>query len=520
MNKSPNTQAWINQFPEGQTNQNILNLFAIRGLATIEQCQSLQNELNAKQLRSLLAAWSQDQADRTPLLRTLRISYERQTGNLRLVYLLTETGASLLNKITHQDNVVASKIEDKVECVHAVAEMDVFTRARAASLDCILEKPFYFGPKKENIRADIALVKGENAFRLIEIEQAAEPKQVPRITDKLLHLMNFFRSADARQVENKILMLFNLASDDQETLPLWRKVVTALEKQHGPLPFQLLTANLIDFLERPVWQDWDQYLAIQAEQVVTQVSVQPAAFVAPLAEPITENKPEPVDLTPPFLKHRPAEASCFDIILDVLKKDLLQTVTESAEDNQRIFFNLALIIYAGSHYPDSPVVTKSAFPSISLALLYRYLHAHQNEVLLVSLKREIRELQRANIRGASLFRDTFNQLAWTLLRHYGFGRGGPLQVQVKVPSFSDERSDIHLELRWEAETSMQQTYGLSLFDLEKPAQKGEYLPYWQSPVSTKNNWQVLTAVAWLLNALWVYMEDLGLKPEETRKKKA
>ncbi len=80
MNKSPNTQAWINQFAESHSNQNILKLFAIRGLATIEQCQSLQNDLNSKQLRSLLSTWSQEKVDRPPLLRTLRISYERQTG--------------------------------------------------------------------------------------------------------------------------------------------------------------------------------------------------------------------------------------------------------------------------------------------------------------------------------------------------------------------------------------------------------------------------------------------------------
>jgi len=148
-------------------------------------------------------------------------------------------------------------------------------------------------------------------------------------------------------------------------------------------------------------------------------------------------------------------------------------------------------------------------------------HARQNQALLTLLKREVQELLRANARGANLFRDAFQNLAWTLLRQYGFGRGGPLQVQVKVPSFNDDRSDIHLELHWEAETSVQATYGLAVFALQKPVQKDEYQPYqpdWQS-APLKHNWQVLTAVAWLLNAIWVYREDLGLQPVDARKQK-
>jgi len=506
MHQTTSFQPWLSQFANNTSNQHLLEIFAIRGLATKEQCLILRSDLSEKQQRNLLSNWSQGNIGKPALLRTLRTSYERQRGNPPLVYLLTDTGANLLHQLNDKDNSLVPKLETKVEVVHAVAEMDVFARAQQAKVNCFIEKLFYFGPKKENIRADIAFVTSENVFRLIEIEQTAQPDNVSRITDKLLHLMNFFLSGEERKVDEKILVLFNVASDDQQTITIWQNVVAALEKKYSPLPYQLLAENLLDFLEKPVWQDWSQYPAIKMEQAV--------------AEAKRELVDASLNATPPFLEHRPIEANHFDIILDVLKKDLLQTVTESAEDNQRIFFNLALIIYAGSHYPDSPVVTKSAFPSISLALLYRYLHANQNQGLLETIKREIRDLLRANVRGANLFRDAFSHLAWTLLRHYGFGRGGPLQVLIKVPSFNDERSDIHIDMKWETDSSMQETYGLALFALEKPSQKGEYLPYWQSPSSNKNNWQVLTAVAWLLNALWVYMEDLGLQSVDARKKKA
>jgi|GEM_PF-750826 len=519
MSKSPKTQAWLSQFAESPTNQKILNLFSIRGLATIEQCQIPQSNLTQRQLRSLLASWSEEQVGKTPLLRTMRISYERQGGGLRLVYLLTETGASLLRQLTGQENILASRIESRVECVHAVAEMDVFARAQEANLDCFIEKPFFFGSQKENIRADVAFVKSENIFRVIEIEQAAQAEQVSRITDKLLRLMNFFRSSDAQQVENKILVLFNLANDDQQTISIWRKVVTALEKQHGPLPYQLLTAYLLDFLEQPVWQDWSEFSAIEVNPVVAEVLPQAADQidipVTAQAEPGEVIEVEP-DLRPPFFRQHPAEASHFDIIMEVLKNDPQLRVSENAEANQHTFFNLALIIYAGSHYPDSPVVRKSAFPAISLALLYRYLHAIQNQALLEILKREVREVQRANARGVNMFRDAYSHLVWTLLRHYGFGRGGPLQVLVKVPSFNDERSDIYIDLKWDSDASMQEVYGLAVFALQKPAPKYEFL----APIHyghPDNNWQVLNAAAWLLNALWVYMEDLGLKPIDRKK---
>jgi hypothetical protein len=507
MNKSIEIQPWLNQFTGNQANQRLLEVFAIRGLATKEQCQSLQSELSEKQQRSLLANWSQEQVGRSPLLRTARTRYERQRGNPRLVYLLTETGASLLRELTGQSQLLVPKLESKTELAHAVAEVEVLALARQAQLKCALEQPFYFGTHQENIRADIALTLDGKVFRLIEIEQAAQADDLARLTDKLLRLLKFFRSNAAQPVENQLLVLFNLATEDQLTLSLWQKVITALEKQHGPLPYQLRTAPLLDFLGQPFWDDWSQYPRLQAEP--TEALAEPEAATAE------------TEMTPPFLRYRPAEASHFDLILEILKTDLLQTVTENAEENQRIFFNLALIIYAGSHYPDSPVVRKSAFPSISLALLYHYLHASQNQALLTILKREILELLRANARGANLFRDAFQHLAWTLLRQYGFGRGGPLQVQVKVPSFNDDRSDIHLELHWEAETSLQETYGLAVFALQKPVHKDEYQPYqpdWQS-APLKHNWQVLTAVAWLLNAIWVYREDLGLQPVNARKKK-
>jgi hypothetical protein len=506
MTKKNQTQPWLSQFTENPINQKLLGLFAIRGLATIEQCQSLQSDLSDKQLRSLLANWSQEQAGKTPLLRTLRISYERQRGNPRLVYLLTETGAGLLRQLNGQGQFLVPKLESKVEAVHATAEMDVLVRARQANLDCLIEKPFYYGLQKENIRADIAFATNKNTFRLIEIEQSARADDVSRLTDKLLRLLRFFRSNEAEKVEKWILVLFNLAGDDQQTLSIWQKVIAVIEKQHGPLPFQLQTVALLDFLEIPAWQDWSQYPTLRPEPMATP------------AQPDLAIDPAMPDLTPPFLKQRPAEASHFDLILEVLKEEVQLQVFEDAEANQRTFFNLALVIYAGSHYPDSPVVRKSAFPAVSLALLYRYLHAAQNRLLLELVKREIREVQHANLRGINLFRDAYSHMAWSFLRYYGFGRGGPLEVQVRVPSFNDERSDIHLQLRWKASSYLDEVYGLTNSLIPKPAPQEEL--GFDEDFPEEDPWSVLSAAAWLLNAIWIYMDDLGLKPSDSKKRKS
>src|SRR3972149_2575435 len=119
------TQSWLSQFTENPANQHLLELFAIHGLATKEQCQSLQSELSEKQQRNLLTNWSQEQIGRSPLLRISRTSYERQRGNPRLVYLLTEIGASLLRQLKGQSQLLVPKLESKVEIVHAVAEVDI-----------------------------------------------------------------------------------------------------------------------------------------------------------------------------------------------------------------------------------------------------------------------------------------------------------------------------------------------------------------------------------------------------------
>ena len=136
MHQTTSFQPWLSQFANNTSNQHLLEIFAIRGLATKEQCLILRSDLSEKQQRNLLSNWSQENIGKPTLLRTLRTSYERQRGNPPLVYLLTDTGANLLHQLNDKDNILVPKLETKVEVVHAVAEMDVFARAQQAKVNC------------------------------------------------------------------------------------------------------------------------------------------------------------------------------------------------------------------------------------------------------------------------------------------------------------------------------------------------------------------------------------------------
>ena len=158
---------------------------------------------------------------------------------------------------------------------------------------------------------------------------------------------------------------------------------------------------------------------------------------------------------------------------------------------QRVeFFETMEFIYEASHYRGGPVNTVAAFPRLSLLLLGRFLHAHQNQALLRDLILARRNVQSNLNRGVNTFRDALTRMYWDVfLRYFDFGRGGPLEVRVRVPGFDDYRSDIYVQVS---------------------IRSNRFLSRYGEDPSDHERRNAEAALAWVLEALWIYGEELAL----------
>jgi hypothetical protein len=115
---------------------------------------------------------------------------------------------------------------------------------------------------------------------------------------------------------------------------------------------------------------------------------------------------------------------------------------------------------------------------------------HQNAILLHQLQDGYRRVIASQHRGITFFRDTLTRFYWdNFLKHFNFGRGGPLKVSVEVPGFDSESSEIHTWVRIQEKDLLADENGSGSNDDLLHAQE---------------------ALAWVLDALYIYAFDLGL----------
>jgi hypothetical protein len=162
------------------------------------------------------------------------------------------------------------------------------------------------------------------------------------------------------------------------------------------------------------------------------------------------------------------------------------------------FFEMMRTIYQVSHYKDGPVRKQAALPVLSLIMLYRYLNMHQNQKLLQGILHSRENIRKSLNHGVNLFRDAFSQMCWNFMRYHGYGRGGPLDISVRVPSLSGDESEIYVDVKI---SDMDLVFG----------EDGLYVP---GDVELTEK-----ALAWVLGAIWLYGDELGLSPVKTNKRK-
>jgi len=169
-----------------------------------------------------------------------------------------------------------------------------------------------------------------------------------------------------------------------------------------------------------------------------------------------------------------------------------------AQASQTRFFDLVDLIYACSHISGRHLRYTATMPYASLAALKAYLDRPRQFGLRRELIQVLKELKSAYYRGMVMVQATATRLVWDVfLKYHGFARNGPLAIFVSGPNIEDYRSDFHLQVRiapW--------NYG-GWFGVREG----------QAAYFTEE------ALAWVLEALWIYQRELGLEDNTPRRRK-
>lgn len=465
-----------------------LQPFMERGLATAEQIAAL-TEIDYKRVNELLNELSRSSYGRPAALHSAAVRLEGQRGRSKKLYILTETGAQVLQAIFDHPGLQAPRLASAVELTAAYAIMEIYTQARLAKLQVQVEKPLFFGIGKQNVRADI-LVDGKRK-KLFELEQAANQGTLPRAVDKLSRLHNFYCSQQANRVDHRVRMLFNLPQTDVQTLNVWREALRDVKAEaHGILSFQLYVQPLQQFLACPDWTSLDGFNLLTPDDVPSLDQEHTPVLENEAAGLITNRSAEQIDALRTVVRARER----------IYGKQLraMQNQTDHAL-RVRAFFDIMLLIYQASHYRESPVEHYAALPVESLEMLRRFLHDEQNDALLKDLC-GILEWTYDHNTGVMSMRNGYTALIWRFLKFYGFGPNGPLSASVQFPEFGDNRSDIFVEAR----------VGRVMLDEPNPSY---YISFGQKRPEE-------LALGWVLEAMLTYPSELGIGQQPWAKKKA
>jgi hypothetical protein len=494
-------QAWIETIGEKTNLSQVLTCFLPRGLATQDHVEKLTG-LTTKQVRGALDDLVKGFFGNVPLLRSESVHLQGRRGRPQVVYLLTIDGAAVLNRIQTDEVVSPSQVEDQIELAHGLMEMEIYLLAKQAGLNPAIERPIRFG-EKHSIRADVLIQPPNGDKVIIEMEQAARPGDVTRILGKLKQYEQFFSAPESKGICKEIRVLFNLAPSDTMSIKRWSMILAELCGQEEPIPYRLLWQPVLEFLQNPQWDGLEGFVEIEPDKPTPtsqETASEPTTSLSLTSEKdnrITVGDP----LLPPMLQSfKSPDLTSLNLILRALaaQNEVQHGSLVYPDQSRGDFFELVRTIYQVSHFHDGPVQRYAALPILSLVLLYRYLNLHQNKVLLEMVLKARDDVRRGQNRGINLFRDAFTRLCWDFMRYHGIGRGGPVEIYVRVPTLDSDVSEINVEVRITNQDLIVGSDGLMVSgDLEMTEK----------------------SLAWVLGALWVYGEELGLSTRTVKKGK-
>jgi hypothetical protein len=318
--------------------------------------------------------------------------------------------------------------------------------------------------KGRNVRADLVIHDGAGQERIIEIEQALDDKR--RAVTKLKALGELFAS-NPPKLAREVMIVFNLTDKDlPKTLRVWQSAL----RDVGEIPLAVHYSLLVDFYAAGNYVDWQDFPLLT-----------PSEGRRGKVGPVEETLDEVMDEDP--RNEAPME--------DLVGQIELESPSRLNHESSMRLFHLGALAYAIHQLDFGEGGCTSVYaehPANSLGALREFLHHPSNRRLLFLLRGETRAFRKQS--GVTMLRHASTRLAWSFLRYFGFGRGGPLILFVRVPEMGENTSEIQFEL------------------LFTPRVNDKRL------VPPDPEDKSMLALGWLLSALIIYPKELGLAEEK------
>ena len=128
--------------------------------------------------------------------------------------------------------------------------------SRQAEIQVITDRNLSYAGGRQ-IRQDHQIILADGRRFLMEIEQQAAPKLLPRIIESLSHKQAFFKSPESAGFQKTIRMLVNLSPgrDFHKTIKVWKEAIRQVVQTSGEeLGFSLVVLPFTVFLSSPEWE--------------------------------------------------------------------------------------------------------------------------------------------------------------------------------------------------------------------------------------------------------------------------
>ena len=414
-------------------------------------------------LSPMIVSTSLTRLEKLGMLQEQRTAKIEKNGRPEKIYRVTSTGVAWL-QANGFDKAAALAMSDPIDLAHRYCQMLVGVQSSAkVEIEKII--PLSDG---RNIRFDVAVPLSKGMWQFIEIEQRLDRNNITRAIEKFRALGELFNAEISKKLfSSEILFVFNLsAASLSRTLNVWRDALALAFPWEAPLPFTPRYTTIDTFVYDPEFENTSHF---------------------PLIEKRKNDKLSPAEVRSSGELFSPTTAPSTKNLLVELKSIPDQPVSMPSymADQLAGFCEIAMTIYRKSNTPNSPTRKYSAFPQESIQTLRQFLHLPQNAGLLQGLKEGVAGII-SKQSGLIVYRDAVTKLLWDVfLRYFGFGRGGPLDVYVKIPELGDKASQIQIDVIITNNDAI-------------------ILP-WTSKEETYED-----AISWMLTALVMYPVDLGL----------
>ena len=387
-------------------------------------------------------------------------------GRSEKPFALTHTGVQVLEDLGYQ-GAEYLKLDGPLDVAHRFSSALVASYTSGA----VIEKVIPYA-KGHWVRADV-FFHSVNVNRTIEIEQGLDNKNKDRAIKKIKAYAALF-ATNPPKLSREMLVVFNLPKPELErTLNVWRLALRDADNPSFPI--------YISSLER--------FLAIYAPGLPTQESSNFTLLTASTKQPRVNKAPDP---KPDLIPDVPVRVASMDAIREVAVEVAASIPPTFDDEDELRMFNLGEAAYA-IHQLDFKQLggrtrNYAAIPADSLDALRTFLHRPVMLPLLDMLIARIADYEkRVGITQQQL---AASKLAWSFLEYFGFGRTGPLEVQIFVPDMGDQnRNEVSFRLLLSTSHKLQ--------SLERLA-------------------DYLSAISWVMSALIIYPERLDLVKETTR----